>query len=112
MVLFNIPLEASNAMIAPIMIGIAMDDTIHLIHKYKLYKSQGFSVIESMDKATLFVGRALLTTTITLVFGFSVLMFSKLINMQEFGFLCAITILFALIADGIILPALIKTFDK
>jgi predicted RND superfamily exporter protein len=112
MVIFNIPIEASNAMIAPIMIGIAMDDTIHLIHKYKQYKSEGLSVIESMDKAMLFVGRALLTTTITLVFGFSILMFSKLINMQEFGFLCAITILFALVADGVVLPALIKTFDK
>lgn len=109
---FNIPIEASNAMIAPIMIGIAMDDTIHLIHKYKQYKSQGQSVIESMDNAMLYVGRALLTTTITLVFGFSILLFSKLINMQEFGFLCAITIFFALVADGIILPALIKTFDK
>lgn len=112
MYIFNIPIEASNAMIAPIMIGIAMDDTIHLIHKYQQYKSEGLSVIESMDKAMLFVGRALLTTTITLVFGFSILLFSKLINMQEFGFLCAITILFALVADGIVLPALIKTFDK
>ncbi len=112
MYIFKIPIEASNAMIAPIMIGIAMDDTIHLIHKYKQYKSEGLSVIESMDKAMLYVGRALLTTTITLVFGFSILLFSKLINMQEFGFLCAITILFALVADGIVLPALIKTFDK
>lgn len=112
MVIFDIPLEASNAMIAPIMIGVAMDDTIHLVHKYKLYKSQGYSVNESMDKAMLIVGRALFTTTITLVLGFATLLFSRLTNMQEFGFLCATTILFALIADGIVLPALIKTFDK
>jgi len=111
-VIFDIPLEASNAMIAPIMLGIAMDDTIHLIHRYKEFKSQGFSINESMDKAMLYTGRALISTTITLVLGFSVLLFSRLTNMQEFGFLCAITILFALIADGFILPALIKTFDK
>lgn len=112
MVLFDIPLEASNAMIAPIMLGIAMDDTIHLIHRYKGYKNKGFTVNESMDKAMLFTGRALISTTISLVLGFSVLLFSSLVNMQEFGFLCAITILFALVADGFILPALIKTFDK
>jgi len=112
MVIFDIPLEASNAMIAPIMLGIAMDDTIHLIHRYKEFKAQGFSVNESMDKAMLYTGRALISTTITLVLGFSVLLFSQLTNMQEFGFLCAVTILFALIADGFILPALIKTFDK
>lgn len=112
MAILYIPMEASNAMIAPIMIGIAMDDTIHLIHNYKKYKKLGFSVEESMDKAMLFTGRALISTTITLVLGFLVLLFSRLTNMQEFGFLCAATILFALIADGIVLPAIIKTFDK
>ncbi len=112
MVALDIPLNASNAMIAPIMIGIAMDDTIHLIHKYKLYKSQGFSVTESMDKATIFTCRAVFSTTFTLVLGFSVLLFSRLTNMREFGLLCAVTIFFALIADALVLPALIKAFDK
>ena len=87
MVIFKIDLEASNAMIAPIMIGIAMDDTIHLLNKYKAFKKQGFSVTESMDKAMLFVGNAVFSTTIILTLGFLVLLFSSLKNMQEFGVL-------------------------
>jgi predicted RND superfamily exporter protein len=112
MLLLNISLEASNAMIAPIMLGIAMDDTIHLIHKYKFYKKQGFSVEISMDKAMLYTGNAIFSTTITLSFGFAVLLLSSLINMQEFGLLCAITILFAFISDAILLPTIIKAFDE
>lgn len=112
MVIFNINLEASNAMIAPIMIGIAMDDTIHLINKYKLFRKEGLSVEKSMDKAMLFTGNAVFSTTVTLALGFSILLFSSLKNMQEFGLLCAITILFAFIADAILLPTLIKAFDK
>jgi len=112
MVLFGINLETSNAMIAPIMIGIAMDDTIHLVHKYQLYKKQGLSVEQSMDKAMLFVGNAVFSTTITLTIGFAILLSSSLKNMQEFGLLCSITILFAFLADAILLPTLIKAFDK
>ncbi|MEE9348529.1 MAG: MMPL family transporter [Flavobacteriaceae bacterium] len=112
MVVFGINLETSNAMIAPIMIGIAMDDTIHLIHKYQRFKKAGFTVEQSMDKAMLFVGNAVFSTTITLTIGFAVLLSSSLKNMMEFGLLCSLTILFAFLADAILLPTLIKAFDK
>ena len=112
MVMFNIPIEASTAMIAPIMLGVAMDDTIHLIHKYKLYKKSGLSVNESMDKAMLEVGKAVVSTSLTLIAGFCVIGLSSLMSIKIFGLLCAGTIFFAFFADVLLLAALMKTFDK
>lgn len=112
MVILGIPLEASNAMLAAIMLGIAMDDTIHLMNKYKLYHREGNSPEESINKASLYTGSALFSTTISLVCGFIVVGFSGVISVSTFGLLCAFTILAALFADIIFLPALIKCFAK
>ena len=111
MVIFNIPIEASTAMIAPIMIGVAMDDTIHMIHKYKIFKKEGKSVTESMDAAMLEVGQAVVSTTLTLVAGFSVIGLSGLMSIKIFGLLCAWTIFIAFFADVLLLAALLKKFD-
>ncbi len=112
MVLLGIPLEASNAMLAPIMLGIAMDDTIHLVNKFKHFKTEGVSAEESINKASLYTGSALFSTTISLVCGFLVVGLSGVVSVSTFGFLCAFTILAALFADIIFLPALIKCFAK
>ena len=112
MVLLGIPLEAANAMLAAIMLGIAMDDTIHLMNKYKLYYKEGNSPEESINMASLYTGSALFSTTISLVCGFLVVGLSGVVSVSTFGFLCAFTILAALFADIIFLPALIKCFAK
>ena len=110
MVICGIDLEASNAMLAPIMLGIAMDDTIHLMNKYKLRRKAGDSVQGSMDQALSYTGGALFSTTISLVCGFLVVGFSGVASVSHFGLLCAFTILAALLADVVFLPALIKRF--
>ena len=112
MAIFGIPLEASNAMLAPIMLGVAMDDTIHLVNNYKLYHKSGLSPQESMDKASIYTGPALFSTTISLVFGFLVVGMSGIVSISTFGLLCSFTILAALFADIVFLPALIKSFAK
>ncbi|AXT18676.1 RND transporter [Flavobacteriaceae bacterium AU392] len=109
MSILNIPLEISTVMIAPIMLGIAMDDTIHLTYKYK--KNTG-AVISKMDNAIIYTGDALFSTTIALVFGFLIIGFSGVISVSTFGLLCAFTVAAALLADLLFLPALIKTFSK
>lgn len=109
MVVLDIPLEISTVMIAPIMLGIAMDDTIHLTYKYK--KNKG-TAIAKMDDAIMYTGNALFSTTIALVFGFLIIGFSGVISVSTFGVLCAFTVAAALLADLLFLPALIKTFSK
>lgn len=108
MALFGIALEAANAMLAPIMLGVAMDDTIHLMSKYREQRAAGIPVNASIDHALDYTSGALFSTTIALVCGFLVVGMSGVISVSTFGLLCAFTVLTALIADIIVLPALLK----
>jgi predicted RND superfamily exporter protein len=110
MYFLKIPLEVSTVMIVPIMLGITMDDTIHLIYNYN--NSRKKTGINQMDNAVLYTGKALFSTTIALVFGFLIIGFSGVVSIRNFGLLCTLTIAMALIADVVFLPALFKTFVK
>jgi predicted RND superfamily exporter protein len=99
-------------MITPIMLGIAMDDTIHLIYKYKRTKAIKGNAQQRIDKSMIYTGGALLSTTIALVAGFLIISTSEIPSVSEFGLLCALTILMAFITDVVFLPALLKRFDR
>ncbi|MDY2586182.1 efflux RND transporter permease subunit [Winogradskyella aquimaris] len=112
MSLLGIPLDVTTAMITPIMLGIAMDDTIHLVYKYKRSKSIKGRPETRMDNAMRYTGKALFSTTIALVGGFLIIASSATPSVSDFGVLCAVTVAIALITDIIYLPALLKQFDK
>lgn len=112
MSLLDIPLDVSTAMITPIMLGIAMDDTIHLVHKYRKSKCIQGTTEERMNNAMHYTGSALLSTTIALVGGFLIIASSATPSVRDFGALCAITVAIALITDIFYLPALLKKFDR
>ncbi|WP_426431947.1 efflux RND transporter permease subunit [Winogradskyella sp. HB-48] len=112
MSLLDIPLDVSTAMITPIMLGIAMDDTIHLVYKYRRSKTISGSSKERIDDAMHYTGSALISTTIALVGGFLIIASSATPSVSDFGVLCAVTVAIALITDIFYLPALLKQFDK
>ncbi|WP_430467156.1 efflux RND transporter permease subunit [Winogradskyella ouciana] len=112
MSLLDIPLDVTTAMITPIMLGIAMDDTIHLVHKYRRSKTIKGSPKNRMDNAMHYTGSALISTTIALVGGFLIIASSATPSVKDFGLLCAVTVAIALITDIFYLPALLKKFDK
>lgn len=112
MSLLNIPLDVTTAMITPIMLGIAMDDTIHLVHKYRRSKYIIGTPEQRMNNAMKYTGGALLSTTIALVGGFLIISSSAVPSVRDFGLLCAVTVAIALITDIFYLPALLKKFDK
>jgi hypothetical protein len=112
MSLLDIPLDVTTAMITPIMLGIAMDDTIHLVHKYRRSKYITGTPEERMDNAMRYTGNALFSTTIALVGGFLIIASSATPSVQDFGLLCAVTVAMALITDIFYLPALLKKLDK
>ena len=112
MSLLDIPLDVSTAMITPIMLGIAMDDTIHLVYKYRRSKTITGAPESRMDKAMHYTGSALFSTTIALVGGFLIIASSATPSVSDFGILCAVTVAIALITDIFYLPALLKKFDK
>ena len=111
MSLLDIPLDVSTAMITPIMLGIAMDDTIHLVYKYRRSNTVTGSPESRMDNAMHYTGSALFSTTIALVGGFLIIASSATPSVGDFGVLCAVTVAIALITDIFYLPALLKKFD-
>lgn len=112
MVLWDIPLGVTTAMITPIMIGIAMDDTIHLMYNYKRYKAMSMSTVDAMNQAIIYTAPALFASSLALMAGFLVIASSAVPAVKVFGILCAIAVCAALLMDLLFLPALLKKYDK
>ncbi|MFX0556690.1 efflux RND transporter permease subunit [Maribacter sp. CXY002] len=104
----GIPLEASLSVVFAIVFGIAVDDTIHFLAKYKLGISQGLTQEQAMEKTFSQTGRALVITTIILFFGFMVLLFSIHQPSRTIGIIISVTLVTALVLDLILLPVLIR----
>ena len=112
MVLWDVPLGVTTAMITPIMIGIAMDDTIHLMYNYKRYKAMSMSTVDAMNQAIIYTAPALFASSLALMAGFLVIASSAVPAVKVFGILCAIAVCAALLMDLLFLPALLKKYDK
>jgi len=113
--LLGIPLDMMTITIAAITIGIAVDNSIHYIYRFKeeFLKTKDYNKTLKTCHST--VGVAILNTSITIVFGFSILVFSKFIPTIYFGIFTGIAMLFAMISVLTLLPSLIlisKPFDK
>lgn len=108
----NIPLEASLSVVFAIVFGIAVDDTIHFLGKYKLGITQRLTQEESLDKTFAHTGRALVITTIILFFGFMVMLFSIHQPSITIGLIISVTLVTALILDLLLLPVLIRKMLK
>ncbi len=95
---------------SPIIIGVAIDDTIHFFICYKREFNRT-GTYEGALKATLStVGRPIMFTTMTLVLGFSVFGLSDMYNVTQFGLLAAFAFLWALLADFFLAPAMMLLF--
>ena len=106
----RIPLDMMTITIAAITIGIAVDNSIHYIYRFK----EEFKIIKNynktLDKCHNTVGVAILNTSITIVFGFSILVLSNFIPTIYFGVFTGIAMLLAMISVLTLLPKLILTF--
>lgn len=108
----NIPLEASLSVVFAIVFGIAVDDTIHFLGKYKLGITQGLTQEQALEKTFAHTGRALVITTVILFFGFLVLLFSIHQPSITIGIIISVTLVTALILDILLLPVLIRKMIK
>ncbi|MEA3553821.1 MAG: MMPL family transporter [Campylobacterota bacterium] len=108
----DIPLDMMTITIAAISIGIAVDDTIHYIHRYLIeYKSHG-DKIESVNNAHKSIGTAMFYTSTIIMIGFSILVLSNFIPTIYFGILTMIAMFAAIVADLLLLPVLLLLFGK
>jgi hypothetical protein len=108
----GIELKTSTSIIFTIAFGIAVDDTIHLLGKFKFELMRGKSVLYAMKRAYLTTGKAMILTTLILCSGFLLLVFSSFMGTFNMGVLLSITLFVALIADLTLLPVLILLFYK
>ena len=105
----GIPLDYVKLMIGCLAIGIAVDDTIHLITRYQHEFNESRNYETALASSMEHVGRALFITSVVLIAGFLVFTCSVMASLIQFGILVAATILVALAADFFLLPALILT---
>ncbi len=108
--LMELPLDMMTITIAAITIGIAVDNSIHYIYRfreeYNKTKDYNKSVYQSHDS----IGRAIFFTGVTIIFGFSILVMSNFIPTIIFGLLTGLAMFIALIAVLTLLPKLLITF--
>jgi uncharacterized protein len=108
--LLSIPLDLMTITIAAICIGIAVDDSIHYVHRfkneYKLDNDYWLSIHRSHNS----IGRAMFYTSLTIMLGFSILVFSNFVPTMYFGLLTGFSMMIALIANLSLLPVLLVKF--
>ena len=113
--LLKIPLDMMTITIAAITIGIAVDNSIHYIYRFREEYIKINNYEETIDRCHNTVGIAILNTSVTIVFGFSILVLSNFIPTIYFGVFTGIAMLLAMISVLTLLPKLIlvlKPFDK
>ena len=108
--LLEIPLDMMTITIAAITIGIAVDNSIHYIYRFREEFKKINNYKKTLDRCHSTVGVAILNTSITIVFGFSILMLSNFIPTIYFGVFTGIAMLLAMISVLTLLPKLILTF--
>ena len=108
--LAEIPLDMMTITIAAITIGIAVDNSIHYIYRFKEEFKKIKDYKKTLDRCHSTVGIAILNTSITIVFGFSILVLSNFIPTIYFGIFTGIAMLLAMISVLTLLPQLILIF--
>ncbi len=108
--LAEIPLDMMTITIAAITIGIAVDNSIHYIYRFKEEFKKIKDYRKTLDRCHSTVGIAILNTSITIVFGFSILVLSNFIPTIYFGIFTGIAMLLAMISVLTLLPQLIIIF--
>ena len=104
----EIPLDLNNLLIASIALGIAVDDTIHLLHHFQISYQESGDCEQAIQSSLTHAGRAMLSTSILLFTGFIVYLAASTVAIQRFGVVIASTIMLAFVVDLILCPAILR----
>jgi predicted RND superfamily exporter protein len=108
----NINIDLGVAVSAAIILGVAVDDTIHFFIKYFHAKKQGLADNQAFAYVVQYAGSAIVFTTIILSLSFSIFIFSSFNPNVYFGIITASALVIALIADLLMLPAMLSLVNK
>jgi uncharacterized protein len=104
---YKIPLDMMTITVAAISLGIAVDDAIHYLYRFKIEVKKDGDYLAAMHRSHESIGNAMYYTTLVIMVGFSVLMLSNFYPTIHFGLLIMIAMFMAIVADLLLLPILI-----
>jgi predicted RND superfamily exporter protein len=100
-------LELSGVITFSICLGIAVDDTTHVLARFRREWAEGYDAREALQRTMRGVGLPMVTTTLVFVAGFGTLALSSLPGLRQFGLLSVVAMATALTCDLVVLPALL-----
>ena len=106
----GIPLDMMTIMTAAVTLGIAVDDTIHFLHRFRKELRLGHDYEAAMVRSLNSIGRAMVFTSLTIIVGFSVLTLSRFVPTVYFGIFTGLAMIVALLAAVSVLPLLVLWF--
>jgi len=104
--LSGLPLDVGSAMVAAVVLGVAVDDAIHVLSAEREARARGLASDAAIAEAYARTGRALVTTSVALAAGFLTLTLSSWHSIASFGLVAAVAIVLALVATLVVLPPL------
>ncbi len=102
------PMDTDLLGIPTVALGLAVDDTIHFLHRYQLQKKRSASRDEALKTTFAYTGRSILQTTVILCLGLSPFAFSAVLSVWMLGTYLIFILLCAVLGDLLLLPAMIK----
>ena len=106
----GINLKITTAIVFTLSFGIAVDDTIHFLSKFKLEMNKGRGKIRALKNTIVTTGKAIILTSTILIAGFSMLLLSNFMGTFYMGLMVCITLFVAILADLFLLPILLYYF--
>jgi len=107
----DITIDLGVAIAGAIIMGIAIDDTIHFLVKYKEARKKGFNFEDSLAYIMQYAGAAIVLTTIVLSSAFIIFKLSQFMLNANFGLVTAIALVIAVLVDLVLLPAILSRYD-
>lgn len=108
----GVELEAGVSIVFSVIFGIAVDDTIHFLSKFKLARNKGLNVEDAIQTTFIETGKPIVLTSVILFFGFLVMLFSIHPPSVTIGWLISLTLLTAVACDLLLIPVLIRWLIK
>jgi predicted RND superfamily exporter protein len=102
----DVPLNMSTTLIGGIILGLAVDDTIHFMHRFNIYYEQTGDPYRAVRETLETTGTAMFFTSVVICAGFMIFTLAYMQNIVEFGLLCAFATAMAFLADVTLAPAL------
>ena len=112
MVLLDVPLDAGTVMVASIALGIAVDDTVHILASYRRARVRGYANREAILESLGTVGPSITVTSLTASIGFLILGTSVFSPLSYFGLASGVAIIIAWLADLYFVPAILSVFGE